>query len=60
MLAERPSTGKARGTITISSLAPVVDAAREAIAQWIFKAVILNGEPVKVNAEIDVPFSLNQ
>ena len=60
MSAERPSTGKARRTITTSSLAPVVDAARENVAKWIYRPAILNGEAVKVNTELDVHFSLNQ
>ena len=42
------------------SLAPVVDAARENVAKWIYRPAILNGEAVKVNTESDVHFSLNQ
>jgi protein TonB len=38
----------------------LVDAARENVALWRFRPAIVNGDPVKVNTELDVHFSLNQ
>ena len=35
-------------------------AAMEAVRQWIYKPTLLNGQPVEVQAPIDVIFTLSQ
>jgi protein TonB len=37
-----------------------VEAAREAVRQWVYRPTLLNGDPVEVTAEVDVPFTLDQ
>ena len=37
----------------------LVDAARDAVMQWVYKPTLLNGEPVEVVTTIDVNFTLN-
>lgn len=36
----------------------LVEAARQAVQQWLYKPTLLNGEPVEVVTQIDVPFTL--
>jgi outer membrane biosynthesis protein TonB len=36
-----------------------VDAARDAAKQWQYKPTALNGEPVEVETQISVTFTLN-
>jgi len=38
----------------------LVEAARQAVAQWQYKPTLLNGEPVEVVTTIDVNFTLSQ
>jgi TonB family protein len=38
----------------------LVNAAKEAVAQWIYKPTLLNGQPVKVMTTVDVPFRLEE
>lgn len=38
----------------------LVDAAQEAVRQWVYRPTLLNGEPVEVITQIDVSFSLSQ
>ena len=38
----------------------LVNAAKEAVAQWVYKPTLLNGQPVKVMTMVDVPFQLEQ
>ncbi len=38
----------------------LVEAALEAVRQWIYKTTLLNGEPVEVQTVIDVNFTLSQ
>ncbi|HZU29186.1 MAG TPA: energy transducer TonB [Bryobacteraceae bacterium] len=37
----------------------LVEAARQAVSQWVYKPTMLNGEPVEVVTQIDVNFSLS-
>ena len=38
----------------------LVQAATEAVKQWLYKPTLLNGEPVEVITQIDVNFTLSQ
>ena len=38
----------------------LVDAAREAVSQWVYKPTLLNGSPVEVVTQIDVNFTLTK
>ena len=50
------------GTITnlqvISGHPLLVPAALEAVKQWVYQPTLLNGEPVEVVTQIEVPFQL--
>ena len=47
--------------IDLLSGEPVLaDAAREAVAQWVYKPTLLNGQPVEVLTQVDVNFTLSQ
>jgi len=37
-----------------------VQAARDAVKQWVYQPMMLNGEPVEVITQIDVAFNLRQ
>jgi TonB family protein len=48
-------------TLTLVSGEPVlVDAAKDAVSQWVYKPTLLNGQPVEVLTQIDVNFTLAQ
>jgi len=36
----------------------LVNAAREAVTQWVYRPTLLNGQPVKVMTTVEVPFRL--
>ena len=38
----------------------LVNAAKEAVKQWVYKPTLLNGEPVEVITDIIVNFTLSQ
>ena len=38
----------------------LVNAARDAVTQWVYKPTLLNGQPVKVMTTVDVPFRLDK
>lgn len=38
----------------------LIPAALEAVKQWLYEPTLLNGEPVEVDTQIDVTFTLNQ
>jgi TonB family protein len=38
----------------------LADAAKEAVAQWVYKPTLLNGQPVEVLTQVDVNFTLSQ
>lgn len=38
----------------------LVDAAKDAVRQWVYKPTLLNGEPVEVVTKVDVNFSLSK
>jgi protein TonB len=38
----------------------LIEAAMEAVRQWVYKPTLLNGQPVEVVTEIDVNFTLAQ
>ena len=38
----------------------LVQAATDAVKQWVYKPTLLNGEPVEVITQIDVNFTLSQ
>jgi len=38
----------------------LVNAAKDALLQWVFRPTLLNGNPVPVTTTIEVPFTLPQ
>jgi protein TonB len=38
----------------------LVPSALEAVKQWVYQPTLLNGEPVEVETDIDVNFTLSQ
>jgi len=40
--------------------AMLIQAAMDAVKQWVYKPTLLNGEPVNVETTVDVNFTLNQ
>ncbi|HEX4592639.1 MAG TPA: M56 family metallopeptidase [Bryobacteraceae bacterium] len=44
----------------ISGKPVLVEAAKEAVAQWVYKPTLLNGQPVEVLTQVDVNFTLTQ
>ena len=50
-----------QGYLQVVSGPPVlVQAASDAVKQWVYRPTLLNGEPVEVITQIDVNFDLNQ
>ena len=48
-------------TLTLVSGEPVlVNAAKDAVSQWVYKPTLLNGQPVEVLTQVDVHFTLSQ
>jgi TonB family protein len=52
--------GKVENLELISGEPVLADAAREAVAQWVYKPTLLNGLPVQVVTQVDVNFTLAQ
>jgi len=52
--------GAVTNIMVISGHPLLVTAALNAVKQWIYEPVTLNGDPVEVRTEIDIPFTLNQ
>jgi TonB family protein len=52
--------GKVANVQLISGHPLLVNAAVDAVRQWVYKPTLLNGEPVEVTTQVDVNFSLNQ
>jgi periplasmic protein TonB len=52
--------GKIADLDTISGPGALIDAARDAVKQWVYKPTLLNGQPIEVITEIDVNFTLSQ
>jgi protein TonB len=52
--------GTIRELQTISGHPLLVPAALEAVKQWVYQPTLLNGEPVEVQTQIDVNFTLSQ
>jgi TonB family protein len=47
--------------LTLISGEPVlVEAAKDAVSQWVYKPTLLNGQPVEVLTQVDVNFTLSQ
>ncbi len=51
--------GTVKSLELISGHPLLVDAARDAVKQWLYNPTLLNGEPVEVKTELSVNFSLN-
>jgi protein TonB len=51
--------GRIEDLTLISGHPLLVQAATEAVRQWVYKPTLLNGEPVEVLTTIDVNFTLN-
>lgn len=54
------TTGELTDIVLLSGPPLLVVAALDAIRQWRYTPTLLNGEPVEVRTEIDVPFTPNQ
>ena len=52
--------GKVERLNAISGPDVLVQAAVEAVQQWTYKPVLLNGQPVEVSTTVDVNFTLSQ
>ncbi len=52
--------GRVQNLQVISGHPLLVPAAIEAVKQWVWQPTLLNGEPVQVQTEIDVDFTLSQ
>ena len=52
--------GTIQNLTVVSGHPMLVQAALEAVKQWLYKPTLLNGEPVEVITTIDVNFTLNQ
>jgi TonB family protein len=51
--------GSVRNLELVSGHPLMVEAARQAVMQWLYKPTILNGQPVEVVTQIDVVFALS-
>jgi protein TonB len=52
--------GAIQNLMLVSGHPLLVQAARDAVKQWLYQPTLLNGEPVEVVTEIDVNFALSQ
>ena len=52
--------GTIQNLTVASGHALLVQAALDAVKQWVYQPTLLNGEPVEVTTEIDVNFTLSQ
>lgn len=52
--------GKVENLELISGEPVLAEAAREAVAQWVYKPTLLNGQPIEVLTQVDVNFTLLQ
>jgi protein TonB len=50
--------GKVRDLKAVSGHPLLVQAAEDAVKQWVYRPTLLNGEPVEVQTTIDVNFTL--
>jgi periplasmic protein TonB len=52
-------TGTIRKVQVLSGPILLIQAATDAVKQWIYRPTLLNGEPIEVVTQVDVTFSLN-
>lgn len=52
--------GRIQNLTVVTGHPLLVQAALDAVRQWVYQPTLLNGEPVEVATEIDVNFTLNQ
>jgi TonB family protein len=52
--------GHVQNVELVSGEPVLADAAKEAVAQWVYKPTLLNGQPVEVLTQVDVNFTLMQ
>jgi len=52
--------GAIQNLMLVSGHPLLIQAARDAVKQWLYQPTLLNGEPVEVVTEIDVNFALSQ
>jgi len=38
----------------------LVNAAKDAVLQWVYRPTLLNGKPVSITTTVDVPFTVPQ
>jgi len=50
--------GHVSNIMLVSGHPLLVEAAKDAVSQWIYRPTLLNGDPVEVTADVDVPFLL--
>ena len=52
--------GHVQNLTLISGHPLLIESARQAVMQWIYRPTLLNGEPVEVVTQIDVNFTLSK
>ncbi len=52
--------GTVQNVQLVSGHKMLVQAATDAVRQWIYRPAVLNGKPVEVTTQIDVKFTLNE
>ena len=52
--------GKIQNLKVLTGSQMLVQAATEAVKQWVYQPTLLNGEPVEVQTQIDINFNLNK
>jgi protein TonB len=52
--------GSVQSAQVVSGPPELVDVARTAVLQWVYKPTLLNGEPVEVLTTVDVNFTLSE
>ena len=54
------TAGKVQQLDVVSGDPVLAKAAAEAVRQWVYKPMLLNGEPVEVDTTVDVVFQLHR
>jgi periplasmic protein TonB len=52
--------GSVRDLQLVSGNLLLVESARNAVKQWVYRPTLLNGQPMEVTAQVDVQFTLNR
>jgi len=52
--------GHVQGMKLLEGPTPLVQAAMDAVSKWVYKPVLLNGQPTTIVTQIDINFTLQQ